>query len=487
MGTPRQEFLGPITKLAATYLNGSWVPDGYGIIDGYGAEFHGVTMVLNARDTQPTTGVDKGSFWVDGSVSPTIPRFTNSNGDTIELGTGGGVPVGPENQVYWSDGIDNAWTGNPVVNGVNAANYISIGAFGAGSLTFSSYLTIPPIIQQDPINPVAVGSGQTLTISAQGNGSSPGMFGGKLQLNGGAGWHQGVVEMSGGSVYVDSQYLGFRTQDGYISQVIFQENIYQPLTPAPSLVIAAGSNSHATGIGGDLIFMAGRGASGTADGSILFQTPTGTTGVGADNLILSKESYGTVLQSVFQKIVSVNNGGYGSYTLTPTAYDQSINQRPRKDKQFGTFKLLGNTGEKTITFSTAIHGASMPTTDGYSILTGMFRIGWIGNGSYTNGCALQFPYTISSDASGNINAIYCAITDAFGTPGTTTTLLSGSAPSSTTGNSMWVVPATAHTPLFTLIIPAGPTTVWSFNFRAVYNAPFDVAKFFWENEYGWGV
>ena len=363
MSTPRQEFLGPITKLAATYLNGSWVSDGYGIIDGYGAEFHNATMVLNARDTQPTTGVDKGSFWVDGSVSPTIPRFTNSNGDTIELGTGGGVPVGPENQVYWSDGVDNAWTGNPIVNGLVATTYVSIGAFGAGSLTFSAYLTTPPVIQQDPIN--AVGSGQGLIISAQGNGTDPGMFGGHLVLRGGAGWSKGLVELSGSRIYLDSKDLTFRA--GFGDQVISMDNIFQASTTAAALTIEAGCNSHASGTGGDLNLMGGLG--GSANGNVVLQTPTGILGVGADNLTISKASYGTTVQSSYTKLVGLNNSNYGSAAIIPSAYNQSASHIPRMDKQFGTFRLTGTAETYTITFSTAIHGVAMPVD---TVLVGRF-------------------------------------------------------------------------------------------------------------------
>lgn len=47
MAKPRQEFLGPITKLAAYEYNGSWISDPSGIVDGYGAEITNILGIYN--------------------------------------------------------------------------------------------------------------------------------------------------------------------------------------------------------------------------------------------------------------------------------------------------------------------------------------------------------------------------------------------------------------------------------------------------------
>jgi len=76
---PRQEFLGPITKLAQ---------DGSGVIDGYGAEIHNVTMVLNAQIDTPTTGLGRGAFWIYDDGENLLPKFTDSEGNTTDVGGG---------------------------------------------------------------------------------------------------------------------------------------------------------------------------------------------------------------------------------------------------------------------------------------------------------------------------------------------------------------------------------------------------------------
>ena len=81
---PRQEFLGAITKLAQ---------DGSGFVDANGAEIHNTTMVLNARTSQPNVGSGRGSFWAQAG-NPTTPKFTNSNGTTVNLGGDGVKYVG---------------------------------------------------------------------------------------------------------------------------------------------------------------------------------------------------------------------------------------------------------------------------------------------------------------------------------------------------------------------------------------------------------
>lgn len=72
---PREQFLGPITQLDK-YQSGS--------IDAFGSELRNVTIVMNSRASQPATGAQKGSFWVQ-DQGPTIPKFTDSDGNTFTL------------------------------------------------------------------------------------------------------------------------------------------------------------------------------------------------------------------------------------------------------------------------------------------------------------------------------------------------------------------------------------------------------------------
>jgi hypothetical protein len=122
MSKPRQEFLGPITKLAAVY-DTSWMPDGYGIVDGYGAEIHNVTMVLNSRTPHPTTGAGRGSFWVKPG-SPTTPWFTDSAGTDISLT---GISPGGNNTLLYTDGTGSMlWSGAPTISTLQLTGHLTL-------------------------------------------------------------------------------------------------------------------------------------------------------------------------------------------------------------------------------------------------------------------------------------------------------------------------------------------------------------------------
>jgi hypothetical protein len=76
MVRPREEFLGSITLLDE---------DSTGSIDANNAEIQSVNGVLhNGLTIAPTTGADKGAFWVEDGT-PTLPKFTDSAGNTITL------------------------------------------------------------------------------------------------------------------------------------------------------------------------------------------------------------------------------------------------------------------------------------------------------------------------------------------------------------------------------------------------------------------
>lgn len=78
---PREGLLGSITVLDE---------DGHGTVTASGAEFVNVNGVVHAaRGDAPTTGAGTGAFWVQ-TGTPTLPKFTDSAGTTIDIGSGGG-------------------------------------------------------------------------------------------------------------------------------------------------------------------------------------------------------------------------------------------------------------------------------------------------------------------------------------------------------------------------------------------------------------
>jgi hypothetical protein len=183
MSKPRQEFLGPITKLAAINFGNVWISDGYGMVDGYGAKIRDVTVVLNALSIPPTTGAHKGSFWVNDGYNPTTPMFTNSNGNSITLGS---VSNGNLNSVYWSNGVSNSWSQNPTIISLTANNNVNIGAsvYSPGGILFTPDSIIN--IKQD----TSASDGYAMTIQAQTGASSK---------NGGDLWLKGGLAGDGGS------------------------------------------------------------------------------------------------------------------------------------------------------------------------------------------------------------------------------------------------------------------------------------------------
>lgn len=125
MVEPRQEFLGAITLLDE---------DGTGTVDSNDANLTNTGyLILNERSGAPATGAGKGSFWVSND-SPTLPKFTDSAGTTITLGTGGGGgPTPPLDEV-----LD--------VGNETGTNWIEINdGFGLRGQAFGSSFTIKTI------------------------------------------------------------------------------------------------------------------------------------------------------------------------------------------------------------------------------------------------------------------------------------------------------------------------------------------------------
>ncbi|MFA5758630.1 MAG: hypothetical protein WC942_04635 [Clostridia bacterium] len=95
--------------------------------------------IFNSRTT-PSGTAGAGTFWVE-NTSPTLPKFTNSNGDTITLGAGGtGDVSGPEdsidNEIVRYDGVTGKVIKNSGSATLTATGGLSVGTdgyFAAGS------------------------------------------------------------------------------------------------------------------------------------------------------------------------------------------------------------------------------------------------------------------------------------------------------------------------------------------------------------------
>jgi hypothetical protein len=172
----------------------------------------------------------------------------------------------------------------------------------------------------------------------------------------------------------------------------------------------------------------------------------------------------------------------GSYTIAPRPL--SSDTAPRQDRQYGSFSLTGATETERVYFTTNMHGRSMPAS---SVLLGRFRLGWVGNGSYSAGGAIQFIYTVITNSSGYIVSFYSSLSDVSCYTGETVSLIIDSPSTGTHRNNEWMVPEGTWIPWIRCTIPVDPTNEWSLLFQANHNTlPTDVAKFFWENEQGWG-
>lgn len=492
MTKPRQEFLGPITKLAAIDAGGSWISDGYGIVDGYGAEIHNASVVLNALMNPPTTGPHRGSFWANDTVSPTLPMFTDSNGNTIELGSGmPAISLGSINTILWTDGYTAQWTNSPILGANGTFPQILFGP-GANSVFIAQ------------IDADVEGAAPDFTISAMNNLSvSEGTSGGGLWLESGSG-------VTAGNIYLWAAGAG--AEINMITNLLeFGENSVAPtigqavtLGSTQTLTIAAQSFGGSSGFGGDLHLTSGDGGDGGVSGNVLIQNAgqlntsfTNRDGPKTrhygrielvDNITFDPNniSDAATLQCAGDQVIWTAENGWGSYAITPKPYNNLSSKYTRSTKYSGTFQINGSSNQETLTFNMNINGFAMPAN---SILIGQFMIGWMGNGSYSAGGALKFLFTITSDSSGNFNWMTTSINDSIITPPSTTSITTpGSDPAPTHGDSMWILPVGAESPLIIVTVPSGPTTTFAFVIQDTNNgAPSNFAKHFWEIEYGWGV
>lgn len=436
---PRQEFLGPITKLSAIQVDGYWVSDNYGIVDGYGSLLRNIAFIsLNDRSisNHPVTGTHRGAFWIR-DTSPTTPYFTDSNGVDHELGTGE-MPAGSANTILWNNGVSNTFTNIPVIG--NSGEHPSI-LFGSLSIpTGGTNNTYGTSIGIEDVDSSLVSVGQDLYIMAQ-NVTGPGFAG-----------------LKAGSLWLESGHVSGTGLDGDINLVGGAIYIAHGISDQNMQFLNDSTNGTRSVVKGRLEL--------STQGS--FNTGNNTTAIS--------------LQSFDNALVATNEDGYGTYDIVPKCENSTF--APRMHKSYGGFQLTGTEQTKTLTFSTAIHGFQMPPNN---VITGTFMIGWVGNGTVTNGGAMKFLFTITSDGYGYIERFNDSISDTGTIPGNIKALTYGPAPSQVDGVGMWLLPSDTHTPLLQVEIDSIPVFTWKFIVTATNNSTSgSVAKFFWEIEYGWG-
>lgn len=369
MSKPRQEFLGPITKLAAIDTNGVWSSDGYGIVDGYEADIVNISNITFAA----------GDYYSN-PIEPHIIQLETSNHGSNMTVKAQNSTVDTGGTLYLEGGSTTSGTGGPV---------IIKGGYDAGSA-----LTIKNAT-------VSINS----CVGVVGNTTNSGT----LSVN-------GILALKNSSKANPQEPL-------------YSSNDYSSIQ--------------------------------TLSGSVIGQL------------------------GVFP---------YGSYTIVPSVITSNL--KPQKNKQFGSFIVYGSNGtgsasETILTFSTDIHGEHMPAS---SILVGKFMLGWMGNGNYTDGGAIDFLFTITSDASGYINRWHCSLDDDYVDPGNSTIIVSGTSfQTHNDGSSMWILPTPSlppycYVPQVVIRIPAANTRNFALEILPTQaGTDENWTNCFWEIEYGWGI
>lgn len=80
-----------------------------------------VVFVANAATNPSANPVGGFILYADNGQ----PTFRTSDGYTLTVGS---VDVGGANEVYWSNGSTNSWTGAPTITSLNASSYVSVGS-----------------------------------------------------------------------------------------------------------------------------------------------------------------------------------------------------------------------------------------------------------------------------------------------------------------------------------------------------------------------
>lgn len=484
MVKPRQEFLGTITKLAE---------DGSGIIDGYGAEIHDVTIVLNQRAAAPNTGTGRGSFWVhnDGYGSP---QFTDSNGNTIALGEGS-----------LASGTATLVDGYAVI----------VEAMPVGALVFWSMVSLDGVPGQIQIIDQTT-SGFTISSSSHYDTSIvnwfwvPGSFG-PMFARSASHVSESFIKALSSKAVTEESVLDLRNalasgKGANANQVLWNNGLYNVWTSTPKVTsfsvangVSIGPNNcirfdtapaiigftNTTGGPGQSISISAQ-SSKQAGGNLNLSSGSGQT-VGVVNIqtggisaVVVGPGYlrnngslqhaelssfngsisdGHVTQGYDGRIAARLMHDYGSYTIVPRAYQQSTTLAPRKDKQFGGFSITkegagGNAAQQVLSFNSTILGAKVPAC---RKIIGTLLIGYARTGGA--GSSALYLLDAPTDSSGNLAA--CSLTPAIQKHnGTENDVLAvGSVSSASTFDITITRPDTADT--------------------------LEIVNYYWELSYGW--
>lgn len=470
MTKPRQEFLGPITKLAQ---------DGSGIIDGYGAEIHNVTMVVNGLATDPVVGPGRGSFWAYDNGMVTQPRFTDSEGNTYDIGSGGGsgnigsgtstlvdgyvwisTTIPADAQILWSINTTGGVPGYISVTNQSTAGFALtstsiydtsvINWIWASTTTIINNVLMSPMfaprnlmVRVDQADVVAGSFRTASNVVDIATATAPGIGQSLVTVADDRAEWTSVVTMSG--------------KHAAANQVLWHDGIHNVWTSTPKASSFSASNGVSIGPGNCVKFE-------SLPASIGFVNTTSGTGnhlsitaqnskLSGGNLNLSSGSGQTIgvvniqtgginaavigpgylrnngtfqqaeLNSVKDasadthitqgydgRIATRLMGDYGLYTVVPKAYQQSTTYAPRRDKQFGGFSLVkeGAGGEAVGQVLSFSSTILGAKIPACRKIVGTFLVGY----ARTGGAGSSALYLLDSysDASGNLTM--CSLTAA---------------------------------------------------------------------------
>lgn len=274
MVKPREEFLGSITLLDE---------DGYGSINANEAEIVGVqAVVCTGKASAPTTGVDKGAFWVqDGS--PTQPKFTDSSGQTITIGEIPGLPdvLSVDN----TSGAYNIIMNNPqIIKGADSASaggWLRLyGGDGTGANT-----TGGTVIVRSGVGTGAAASGEVAIYSLSSSSGSSGsatlntgsVLGGTNGNSGGITIFTGEISSSSGNSGGFNLYTGDIGGSNSGESGGFTINTGSANSGNSGSISITTGNSD-TGDPGQIYLKAGNKASAGSSGQILIESGVGSGG-----------------------------------------------------------------------------------------------------------------------------------------------------------------------------------------------------------------
>jgi hypothetical protein len=121
-----------------------------------------------------------------------------------------------------------------------------------------------------------------------------------------------------------------------------------------------------------------------------------------ENALIVTSAVGSTITGFNDSVVFDSRSDFGSTTIGPHIYNQTDGYISRFDKQQGGFGVYGAAAQKKLTFQTAIHGNPI---QGNCSIMGKMRIGWIGNGNYTNGGCMEFLVTVVTNGLGSVTQV----------------------------------------------------------------------------------